>query len=400
MKQAGLVATGALTLVGAVVFSSAACAAIWSEKHLPPPAPPPAAPKALSDKVKLELITRDTTEALGLVAVPGEPVGRLFVVEKRGPIRILRGTKFDPKPFLDLTGKVSLWRAPNGEQGLLGLAFHPKFLQNGKFYINYTDLKGTTRVVEMRADKQDPNRADPSSAREVLSVEQPYSNHNGGDLEFGPDGKLYVLLGDGGDANDPHRNGQNPKTLLAKLIRIDVDAAKFVPEVRGLGLRNPWRYSFDKRTGDLYIADVGQDVFEMVHMLPRDRLAGPTNFGWNITEGKSCFNRATCDRRGLQPPLIDYSHSEGCSISGGYVYRGRALPQLEGMYFYSDYCTALLRSFRVTDAKTGKIADHWDWKAALDPDSKLAKVAAFGQDQDGELYVITHEGPILKLVKR
>jgi glucose/arabinose dehydrogenase len=399
MKHSPLVVAGAVTLAGAL-FVSTAGATIWTKQNLPPPAPPPAAPAALSDKVKLELVTRDTTEAVAIIGVPGEPVGRLFVVEKQGPIRILRGTKFDPKPFYDMTGKVSLWDKPNSEQGLLGMAFHPKYLKNGKFYINFTDPKGDTRVVELQVDKKDPNRADPSSARELLFVHQPYANHNGGDLKFGPDGKLYVGLGDGGKANDPHGNGQNPKTLLAKLLRIDVDAAKPTPEVLAKGLRNPWRYTFDRKTGDLYIADVGQNVFEMVHMIPHDRIDGPTNLGWNITEGKSCFQAETCNRKGLQGPLIDYSHSEGCSIAGGYVYRGKALPQLNGMYFYSDFCTAILRSFRVTDAKAGKIADHWDWKPALDPESTLAKVSSFGEDQDGELYVVTHEGPILKLVKK
>jgi glucose/arabinose dehydrogenase len=400
MKQLPVLLAGAAILASALLGSSPASATIWDKKNLPPPAPPPPAPAALANTVKLELVTRDTTEAVDLVAVPGEPVGRLFVVEKQGPIRILRGSKFDPKPFLDLTGKVALWTKPNGEQGLLGLAFHPKFLKNRKFYINYTDLEGDTRVVEMRTQKKDPNRADPATARELLFIDQPFDNHNGGDLEFGPDGKLYVLLGDGGKANDPHGHGQNPKTLLSKLIRLDVDVEKPKPEILGMGMRNPWRYTFDRKTGDLYIADVGQNVFEMIHLIPKAEINGPNNLGWNITEGKSCFHAETCERKGLRTPILDYSHTEGCSIAGGYVYRGKALPQLAGTYFYSDYCTAILRGFRVPDPKTGKIVDHYDWKPALDPESTLAKVASFGEDQDGEIYVITHEGPILKLVKK
>jgi glucose/arabinose dehydrogenase len=364
---------------------------------IPPPAPPPPVPAKVAATVKLELITSATTEAVGLVAVPGEPVGRLFVVEKQGPIRILKGKEFAPKPFLDMTGKVSLWKKPNSEQGLLGLAFHPKFRKNGRFYINYTDLDWKTRVVEYQVDKADPDRADPATARDLLTLHQPYDNHNGGDLQFGPDGKLYVLLGDGGKAGDPHGNGQNPHTLLAKMVRIDVDAAKPVPEILGNGLRNPWRYSFDRKTGDLYIADVGQNAFEMVHFLPGKRIGGPTNFGWNIIEAKHCYQAASCKKDGLNEAVVEYPHTEGCSITGGFVYRGKALPALAGAYFFSDYCTAILRSFRM---KNGKVVDQWDWKDALDPESQLAKVSTFGQDQDGELYIVTHEGPIFKFVRK
>ena len=367
------------------------------KETVPPPAPPPAPPAKLADQAALELVTRETTEAVGLVAVPGEPVGRLFVVEKRGPIRILRGKTLQPKPFLDLTGKVALWTKPNGEQGLLGLAFHPQYGKNGRFFIDYTDLKGDTRIVEYHVDKADPDHADPTPVRELLMVDQPYNNHNGGDLEFGPDGKLYVLLGDGGNGGDPHGNAQNPEAILGKMLRIDVDATPIKPEVLGRGLRNPWRYSFDRQTGDLYIADVGQNVFEMVHFVPKAKLPGPHNFGWNILEAKHCYKSDDCQRKGLQQAVVEYPHTEGCSISGGYVYRGKALPALRGLYFYSDYCTALLRSFRM---KNGKPVDAWDWKAALDPESQLAKIGAFGQDQDGEIYVISHEGPIFKLVPR
>ncbi len=384
-------------VAGTALISAAACAAIWDKKNLPPPAPPPAAPAKLSGKVKLETLTTDTTHAVGLVAVPGEPVGRLFIVENQGPIRILRGKTIEKQPFYDMTGKVSLWTKPNSEQGLLGLAFHPKFKDNGKFYIHYTDLKGDTRVEEIRVDKKDPNRGDPSTKKEIFYYKQPYSNHNGGNLEFGPDGKLYVLLGDGGKADDPHGYGQDPKTMLSKILRFDVDADKPTPEVLGKGMRNPWRYNFDRKTGDLWIADVGQNVFEWVHMIPAAKIKGPHNLGWNITEGKGCFKKETCEKAGLQAPLIEYSHTEGCSITGGYVYRGKALPELDGIYFYSDFCTAILRGFK---EKGGKAIEHYDWKAALDPESTLAKVTAFGQDQDGEIYVVTHEGPILKFVRK
>jgi glucose/arabinose dehydrogenase len=392
MKAHVLAATVSLALAG-----SAAAQHAGGPPHLQP------VPAALAAKVKLELVTTDTTEAVGVVAVPDERPGRLFVVEKRGLIRILRGNKLDPAPFLDFTARVSVEPRDNGERGLLGLAFHPQFTKNGRFYVNFTDKNGDTRVLELKADKKRPDRADPASERQLLFVKQPYSNHNGGNLVFGPDGKLYVGLGDGGKANDPHGNGQNPEALLAKMLRIDVDAAAAKPEIIDKGLRNPWRYSFDRQTGDLYIADVGQNLFEYVHVLGAKDLTGH-NFGWNIAEGYHCFApsapsapRASCDVKGLTPPVMEYTHKEGCSISGGFVYRGKAIPELQGNYFYADYCTAIVRSFKWKD---GKATDSWEWKAALDPESQLARVAGFGEDQDGELYLVTHEGPIFKFVRR
>jgi glucose/arabinose dehydrogenase len=366
------------------------------EPILPPAAPPPPVPAALAKKLKLELVTSDTKEALGLVTPPGETAGRVFVVEKAGLIRILRGKKLDATPFLDMTGKVSLEPRENGEQGLLGLAFHPGYAQNGRFYLNFTDPKGDTRVVERKVDPASADRADRTFVRELLAVPQPYANHNAGDLAFGGDGKLYVLLGDGGAGDDPQNHAQNPQSRLGKAIRIDVDSPQSSVEVVGKGLRNPWRYSVDPKTKDLYIADVGQRQWEYVHVVPGGKLAGQ-NFGWKIAEGKHCFLAKTCNRRGLQAPVMEYNHREGCSITGGYVYRGKAIPELDGAYFYSDYCTAILRSFRW---KGGRVTDHWDWKSALDRDFQLAKVASFGLDQDGELYVVSHEGPIYKLVTR
>jgi glucose/arabinose dehydrogenase len=367
------------------------------KEKVPPPTPPPPVPARLAAKAKLELVTSEAAEPVGIVAPPGEPVGRLFVIERRGPIRVLRGKAFDAKPFLDFTGKVALWSKPNSEQGLLGLAFHPRFQNNGRLFVHYTDLGWQTRVVEYKVDPADPGRADPASARELLVVHQPYDNHNGGNLEFGPDGKLYVLLGDGGKAGDPHGFAQSDRSVLGKMLRLDVDAAKPVPEVLGRGLRNPWRYSFDRKTGDLYIADVGQNAFEYVHVVPAKRVSGPLNFGWNVAEGLHCYQAQTCQRKGFVAPVLEYPHSEGCSITGGYVYRGKAIPELAGSYFYSDFCTALLRSFRL---RNGKAVEGWDWKAALDPDAKIAQVTAFGEDQEGELYVVSQEGTIYKLVRR
>jgi glucose/arabinose dehydrogenase len=239
-------------------------------------------------------------------------------------------------------------------------------------------------------------RAGAAGSRRLLRVPQPAPNHNGGGVEFGPDGKLYVLLGDGGGADDPDGNAQNPKLHLGKALRIDVESPQPRVEVVGKGLRNPWRYSFDPRTNDLYIGDVGQNEWEYVHVVPGGKLAGQ-NFGWNIVEGTHCFGARTCNRQGLHLAVYEYPHREGCSITGGHVYRGKALPELDGLYFFSDYCTALLRSFRF---RNGRVSDVWDWKEALDPESQLANVASFGLDQEGELYIVGHDGPIFKLVRR
>jgi glucose/arabinose dehydrogenase len=246
-------------------------------------------------------------------------------------------------------------------------------------------------VVEMKVSG-DPDRADAASARLILFLKQPYANHNGGDVVFGPDGKLYVGTGDGGSARDPHGNGQNPAALLGKMLRLDVDAAAPRPEIVAIGLRNPWRYAFD---GDvLYIADVGQDRYEEIDVVPLAALAG-ANFGWNVLEGRHCLEGASCDDKGMIAPVVEYDHRSGCSVTGGQVYRGKALPQLAGIYFFSDYCTGLVRGFRWRD---GAVADYWDWKPALDPAHRLAAVSSFGVDADGELYILSLDGIVWKLV--
>jgi len=243
----------------------------------------------------------------------------------------------------------------------------------------------------------------PGSEREILFLEQPYPNHNGGHLVFGPDGKLYAGFGDGGDRMDPHGNGQNRSALLAKMLRLDVDAGggkgKPRPEIVMLGLRNPWRYSFDRKTGDLYIGDVGQDHWEEIDVVAAADVGKGKNFGWNVVEGMGhCARKKGCDQTGLVPPVAEYNHEtgEGCSVTGGFVYRGKAIPELDGAYFYADYCTALIRSFRW---KAGKIVDHWDWRPTLDPKEKLAKLASWGEDEGGELYLVSLDGTVLKLVR-
>jgi glucose/arabinose dehydrogenase len=354
------------------------------------PGPPP---ENLARLARFERLTDAARQPVGIVAAPGDPGGKLYVVERGGTIRVLRDRALEATPFLDVASRVTT-RHP--EQGLLGLAFHPRFAQNRRFFVDYTDTKGDTRVVEMRADAEHPERAESGFERELLFIDQPYANHNGGNLVFGPDGKLYVGTGDGGSAGDPQGNAQNRASLLGKMLRLDVDAEKPAAQIAAVGLRNPWRYGFDRETGDLFIADVGQNEYEWVTVVPAGTLDG-RNFGWNVVEGGHCFASPKCDPSRFTLPTVEYTHDLGCSITGGYVYRGKALPELDGIYFYSDFCTALLRSFRFRD---GRAVDTWDWKAALDPEGRLACVASFGEDTDGELYVVAHDGPIWKLVRR
>jgi glucose/arabinose dehydrogenase len=324
----------------------------------------------------------------------GDGSGRLFVLEQPGRIRVVADGRLLSEPFLDLTGRISA----GGERGLLGLAFHPDYGENGTFFIDYTDPDGHTVVARYLVSAADPNRADPASASEVLRVEQPFANHNGGQLGFGPDGYLYVSLGDGGSAGDPQDNGQNLGTLLGTILRLDVDGASpyavpadnpFVdregalPEIWAYGLRNPWRFSFDRDTGDLWIADVGQHVWEEINFQPADS-AGGENYGWRIMEGAHCFLPGEgCDREGLTLPVLEYDHDQGCSVTGGYRYRGSELPGLTGVYTFADYCSGV-----VWGAREG---EDGGWSSAEVLSSGMS-VSAFGEDEAGELYLADHGG--------
>jgi glucose/arabinose dehydrogenase len=357
-------------------------------------------PAEIAKAVKLVVVVPDADEPVFLTTAPGDATGRLFVVEKPGKVRIVRGGKIVDRPFLDVSGRI---RTRHDEQGLLGLAFHPKYAENRRLFVNFTDEKGDTRVVEYKAGKDDPDRVDSRTEREIFFIDQPWANHNGGHLAFGPDGKLYVGLGDGGMAGDPLEAAQDPKNLLGKMLRFDVDGGPVAedgrpkPEVWQSGLRNPWRYAFDRKNGDLYIADVGQNKYEEVSVVPFADAAGK-NFGWDIVEGIAhCFEKRNCDQTGLVQPVLEYGHTEGCSITGGYVYRGKELPELDGCYFYADYCSALLRSFRYRD---GKAVDTWDWRVTLDPDFKLATITSFGEDAAGELYLLSRDGPVYRFTRR
>lgn len=334
-------------------------------------------------------------DPVALASPPGDP--RLFVVEQRGRIRVIERGRLRDEPFLDVSDRIS----SGGERGLLGLAFHPAFARNGHFFVNYTDPAGDTRVVRYTV-AAGGTRADAASARLVLHVEQPYSNHNGGHLVFGPDGRLYVGLGDGGSGGDPQDHGQNLGSMLGKMLRLDVDRgspyaipadnpvrtrAGARPEIWALGLRNPWRYSFDRATGDLWIADVGQNRWEEIHVASSS--AAGLNYGWRRLEGSHPYRGAT-PADSMQRPIVEYSHDEGCSITGGYVYRGRAVSVLAGAYVFSDYCRGWLRSFRRVG---GRPADFTEWDVR-----SLGAVTSFGEDSAGELYATTMEGRVVRLV--
>lgn len=322
---------------------------------------------------------------------------RLFVLEQVGRIRIIEDGQLLEQPFLDITDRVG---SSSSEQGLLGLAFHPDYATNGavmqgQFFVNYTDYSGNTHISRFRVMMDDPYRADPRSEVEYLAQKQPYPNHNGGSLAFGPDGYLYAGLGDGGSANDPLLAGQDLSTFLGKVLRLDVDSTADVyaipadnpflntpdvrPEIWAFGLRNPWRFSFDRETGDFYIADVGQNIWEEVNFQPATSPGGE-NYGWNIMEGNHCFEADTCDQTGLTLPIFDYDHSQGCSITGGYIYRGQTYPELWGNYFVSDFCSGVI--WRLFPQGDGWLAD-----AILDSD---LIISTFGEDVNGELYVANY----------
>lgn len=325
---------------------------------------------------------------------------RLFVVEQMGTIRIIAGGQLLTSPFLDIQDRVG---STANEQGLLSVAFHPDYQVNGRFFVNYTNNNGDTVIARYQVSAA-PNQADPNSEIILLTIPQPYGNHNGGQLQFGPDGYLYVGMGDGGSAGDPHGHGQNPGTLLGALLRLDVNTDEnsytipannpFVgqndrrAEIWAYGLRNPWRFSFDRLTGDLYIADVGQNQWEEVSFQPAES-GGGENYGWNVMEGAHCFGQTDCDQSGLVLPIFEYSHNEGgCSVTGGYVYRGQQFPSLTGNYFVADYCSGFIWALvRQADGV-------WVTNQVLQ--SGLI-ISSFGEDVTGELYVVNHSGGIYRL---
>jgi len=352
-------------------------------------------PPGETGSLELQLIASGLSDPLYLTAPAGDP--RLFIVEQEGRIRIVQNGQLLAQPFLDITGRVGA----GGERGLLGLAFHPSYGTNGYFYVDYTDLSGDTRI-ERYTVSADPNVAAGNSAKLILFIAQPYANHNGGLVLFGPDEKLYIGMGDGGSGGDPQNRAQNPDSLLGKLLRIDVDAGDpyAIPpdnpfagtsngrgEIWALGLRNPWRFAFDRVTSLLYIADVGQNAWEEVHVAPARQ--GGLNYGWRIVEGTHCYNPNPCSTAGLVLPALEYDHANGCSITGGFVYRGSRSPSLVGHYFYSDYCSGWIRSFTYAN---GAVAQRTSWNLKV----SLGSVLSFGQDSAGELYVLTGGGHVYR----
>ena len=322
----------------------------------------------------------------------GDGSGRLFIIEKVGRIRVFKNGQLFETPFLDITDRIG---SSGNEQGLLGLAFHPHYAENGRFFVNYTDKNGNTVIARFQASA---DIADPNSEVDLLHVYQPFPNHNGGVLTFGPDGYLYAGLGDGGSADDPFGNGQNKAVLLGKILRLDVDSAQpyalpsdnpFGDEIWAYGLRNPWRISFDKATGDLYIADVGQDIWEEVDYVPAGEPGG-LNFGWNYREGQHPFRGSPSTSDHLTYPVAEYSHNEGrCSVTGGYVYRG-AMAEWQGIYFYGDYCTGMV---------WGLVKSENGFKSQSLFETGVT-ITSFGQDESGEVYLASDNGSVYILANK
>ena len=327
----------------------------------------------------------------------GDGSGRLFVVEQRGYIRIVKDGELAETPFLDIHDRVSCC----DERGLLSVAFPASFATSGSFYVNYTDLAGDTVIARFHVPASTPDVADPESGEVLLTIPQPYSNHNGGQIAFSPrDGYLYAGMGDGGDAGDPQNNGQTPDTLLGKMLRLDVEGgaetyavptsnpftqtAAYRGEIWALGLRNPWRFSFDRDTRDLYIGDVGQYAWEEVNFQPAAS-AGGENYGWRRMEGTHCYKPADCDPSGLTLPVTEYSHGLGCAVTGGYVYRGQDAIDLQGWYLYGDYCSG--RIWGLKEVESG-----WQNEELLRPP---ILISSFGGDEAGELYVVDHRGGVV-----
>lgn len=332
---------------------------------------------------------------------PGDGSGRLFIVERPGLIRILLNGLLMPEPFLNIQDRVG---SGGSEQGLLGLAFHPAYLDNGYFFVNYTNLNGDTIISRFQRSEENPELAEPGSEKIILQISQPYKNHNGGGIVFGPDGYLYIGTGDGGSGGDPLGNGQSLDTLLGKILRIDVDNGNSYaippdnpyvdspgrPEIWAYGLRNPWRFSFDKQTGDLFIADVGQNNWEEINYTTTVSTGGE-NYGWNYFEGNHIFTEAPPDNLELTPPIAEYSHQSGCSVTGGFVYRGEQLPGFYGVYIFGDFCSGNVWGL----IQEGE--GNWQQKLLFET---TARISSFGMDQFNEIYMLDLSGSVLKLQQK
>src|SRR5262245_9067837 len=325
-------------------------------------------------------VTRGLAEPVDVTAPRSEP-GRLYVVEQRGTVRVVQRGKLRPGFFLDIRDLTE----SSGEQGLLGLAFDPKYATNRFIYVNYTDAGGDTRIVRY---KTNGTRALPATARELFHNDDPYPNHNGGDLAFGPDGFLWVGMGDGGSGGDPENRAQNMQSLVGKVRRFDVRKPGSAPRIAALGLRSPWRYSFDRRRCDLCLGGVGQGDCEEVDYTPRSS-RGLINYGWDVLEGTHPFENKEPGPGRLVAPIYEYSHAnDGCTVAGGYVYRGRAKPAERGRYTFGDYCSGTIWSLRVAKGKATAVR--------VEP-FKIPSLTSFGEDAAGELYATSHEGVLYRI---
>jgi glucose/arabinose dehydrogenase len=391
---------------GAAVLAFLGCGGSSGSSPTPVPSATPStascaagAPVSGIPPLTARLVASGLRNPLDLQAAPGDRE-RLYVVEQGGTIRVIRNGQLQAAPFLDVAGRIS----SGGERGLLGLAFHPQFATNRRFFVNYTDPRGDTAVAEFRASSADA--ADPASERVVLTEAQPFANHNGGGLTFDSSGRLLIALGDGGSGGDPLGNGQKLSTFLGKILRVDVDSGTpyavpadnpfratpgALPEIWAYGLRNPFRISVDRPTGDLYSGDVGQNRVEEIDVGLASRRGGE-NYGWNTMEGSQCYSPSSgCNRTGLTMPVYEYTHSEGCSVTGGVVYRGCRMPDLSGTYFFGDFCTGLVRSFRLA---SGQATEVRDWTAGV---RGINSPSSFGTDADGEVYVVDYDGEVYRL---
>jgi glucose/arabinose dehydrogenase len=343
-----------------------------------------------------------------VTAITNAGDGRLFLTIQNGRVLVFKNGSVLSQPFLDVGNTIT----HDGERGLLSTAFHPRYSENGFFFVDYTNLQGNTVIARYHVSASNPDRADPASGRILLTLAQPFPNHNGGQLQFGPDGYLYIGLGDGGSADDPACRAQKPDNLLGKLLRIDVDQNVATPpyygipasnpfrgagnppdEVWAVGLRNPWRFSFDRETGDLWVGDVGQGQREEVDFQPTSSRGGE-NYGWKIMEGTLCHLRdacpsstPTCGSSAYTLPVLEYGHGPHCSITGGYVYRGAALPQLRGVYLFGDFCSGVLwAATRSGDDFTVRTLS-----------AQVAQLTTFGEDNDGELYAANGQGQLYRI---
>jgi glucose/arabinose dehydrogenase len=356
-----------------------------------PTTPPPSAAALGALKFRLVPVVQGAN-APTVVTNDGVDASRLYIVDKGGKILIEQSGTLGGTPFLDITSRVG---SGGSEQGLLGLAFHPDYKDNGYFFVDYTNRDGNTVIARFTANT-DRATADLSTFKQILTVDQPYANHNGGQLAFGPDGMLYIGMGDGGSEGDPQHNGQITNTLLGKILRIDVDhgdpyaippdnpfadGTGGKPEIWDFGFRNPWRFSFDRQTHDLYVGDVGQAEWEEIDFIAAGTRGG-LNFGWNIMEGDHCYSSATnCDQTGLVLPVTEIEHPAGCAIIGGYVYRGTQYPAINGAYFFTDYCTGTIWAL-IRDA-----SGAWVQTPVIASPSSYAGYSSFGEDLSGELYI-------------